>query len=82
MSSSSSLFASSISFSDSAYGSSSPSFFGLSRAWSRSTSISLAKVRRSGTVGRNTDAVSPRRRDRTKRPTAWAKKSGVEMVVA
>ncbi len=33
-------------------------------------------------VGRNTDAVSPRRRDRTKRPTAWAKNSGVEMVVA
>ncbi len=33
-------------------------------------------------VGRNTDAVSPRLRDRTKRPTAWAKKSGVEMVVA
>ena len=33
-------------------------------------------------VGRKTDAVSPRRRDRTKRPTAWAKKSGVEMVVA
>ena len=36
----------------------------------------------SGSVGRNTDAVSPRRRDRTKRPTAWAKNSGVEIVVA
>ena len=33
-------------------------------------------------VGRKTDAVSPRRRDRTKRPTACAKNSGVEMVVA
>ena len=33
-------------------------------------------------VGRNTDAVSPRRRDRTKRPTACAKNSGVEIVVA
>ncbi len=33
-------------------------------------------------VGRNTEAVSPRLRDRTNRPTACAKKSGVEMVVA
>ena len=33
-------------------------------------------------VGRKTEAVSPRRLDRTKRPTAWAKKRGVEMVVA
>lgn len=33
-------------------------------------------------VGRKTDAVSPRRRERTKRPTAWAKNRGVEMVVA
>ena len=32
--------------------------------------------------GKNTDAVSPRLRARTKRPTAWAKKSGVEVVVA
>ena len=30
-----------------------------------------------GTVGRKTVANSPRRRARTKRPTAWAKKSGV-----
>ena len=37
---------------------------------------------RCGTDGRNTDAVSPRSRARTKRPTAWAKNSGVEVVVA
>ena len=48
-------------------------------AWSRSTSISAAWPSRSGTDGRNTDAVSPRRRARTKRPTAWAKNSGVEV---
>ena len=36
----------------------------------------------SATDGRNTDAVSPRPRARTKRPTAWAKNSGVEVVVA
>ena len=35
-----------------------------------------------GTDGRNTDAVSPRARARTNRPTAWAKNSGVEVVVA
>ena len=40
--------ASASSFSDSAYGSSSPSFFGLSRTWSRSTSISLAKLEEVG----------------------------------
>ena len=33
-------------------------------------------------MGRKTEAVSPRRRARTKRPTAWAKKSGVEVDVA
>jgi hypothetical protein len=37
---------------------------------------------RIGTLGRNTDAVSPRRRARTKRPIAWAKKSGVDELVA
>lgn len=35
-----------------------------------------------GMVGRKTEAVSPRLRDRTKRPTACAKNSGVEIVVA
>ena len=35
-----------------------------------------------GTDGRNTEAVSPRFRARTKRPTAWAKNSGVEVDVA
>lgn len=33
-------------------------------------------------MGRNTEAVSPRLRERTKRPTACAKNSGVEIVVA
>ena len=83
MTSSSARFASSRSFSSSAYGSSSsPAFFGLSSTWSRWTSISAANDSSIGMVGRNTDAVSPRRRDRTKRPTACAKNSGVEMVVA
>ena len=50
--------------------------------WSRSTSISEAWPSRVGTDGRKIDAVSPRVRARTKRPTAWAKNSGVEVVVA
>ena len=50
--------------------------------WSRWTSISAACSSSVGTDGRNTDAVSPRARARTKRPTAWAKNSGVEVVVA
>ena len=50
--------------------------------WSRCTSISEAKPSRLGTEGRNTEAVSPRLRARTKRPTAWAKNSGVDTVVA
>ena len=33
-------------------------------------------------LGRKIDAISPRRRARTKRPTAWAKYSGVEVEVA
>ena len=41
---------------------------GRSSAWSRSTSISPARCSRAGTVGRKTDAVSPRRRARTNRP--------------
>ncbi|CAM5589044.1 hypothetical protein SBADM41S_06313 [Streptomyces badius] len=83
VSSSSSFSASARSLSSSEKGfSSSLPFFGLSRTWSRSTSISLAKSRSIGMVGRKTDAVSPRRRERTNRPTAWAKKRGVEMVVA
>ena len=53
-----------------------------SSAWSRSTSISAACCSSSGTDGRNTEAVSPRRRARTNRPTAWAKNSGVEVDVA
>ena len=55
---------------------------GLPRTWSRSTSISAACRSRGGTVGRNTEASSPRRRARTKRPTAWAKNSGVAVFVA
>jgi hypothetical protein len=55
---------------------------GLSRAWSRSASISLASCISAGTDGRNTEAVSPRLRARTKRPTAWAKNSGVDVDVA
>ena len=53
-----------------------------SSAWSRSSSIVAAWLRMTGTEGRKTDAVSPRRRARTKRPTAWAKNSGVEVDVA
>ena len=52
------------------------------RTWSRSTSISEAKPSSEVTEGRKIDAVSPRLRARTKRPTAWAKKSGVAVVVA
>ncbi len=35
-----------------------------------------------GTDGRKMLAVSPGRRDRTKRPIAWAKNSGVDALVA
>ena len=45
-------------------------------------SSSAAYPSRLGTDGRNTEAVSPRPRARTNRPTAWAKNSGVEVVVA
>lgn len=45
-------------------------------AWSRSVSISLASIMSWGTEGRKTEAVSPRLRERTKRPMAWAKKRG------
>ena len=55
---------------------------GRLRAWSRSSSIVAAWLRITGTDGRNTDAVSPRRRARTNRPTACAKNSGVEVDVA
>ena len=44
--------------------------------------MSEANSSRCGTDGRKTDAVSPRERARTKRPTACAKKSGVDVVVA
>jgi hypothetical protein len=45
--------------------------------------LQIAASRSSGgTDGRNTDAVSPGRRARTKRPTAWAKNSGVDALVA
>jgi hypothetical protein len=50
--------------------------------WSRWASSSLASPSSTGTLGTNTDAVSPGRRDRTNRPTAWAKNSGVEALVA
>ena len=42
----------------------------------------VASSRIWGTDGRNTVAVSPRLRARTKRPIAWAKNSGVEADVA
>jgi hypothetical protein len=60
--------------------SASPGF--LPRMWSRWRSRVDACARMIGTVGRNTVAISPRRRVRTKRPTAWAKNSGVEVAVA
>ena len=59
-----------------------PSRSGRSSTWSRSASISAAYCSSEGTEGRNSEAVSPRRRARTNRPTAWAKNSGVEMLVA
>ena len=46
------------------------------------SSIAAACASSVGTEGRNTDAVSPRRRARTNRPTACAKNSGVDVVVA
>jgi hypothetical protein len=55
---------------------------GPSRAWSRCFSISAASSISDGTDGRNTDAVSPGLRARTKRPTACAKNSGVCVEVA
>jgi hypothetical protein len=42
----------------------------------------LANAMSGGTDGRKTEAVSPRFRDRTKRPTAWAKNRGVDVEVA
>ena len=80
----SSRFASSSasSSSPSAIGSISSSVVWRSRAWSRSTSISLASIISCGTDGRKTDAVSPRLRARTKRPIACAKKRGVLVLVA
>ena len=50
--------------------------------WSRAASISPARASSGVTEGRKTEAVSPRARERTKRPTAWAKNSGVEVEVA
>ena len=43
--------------------------------------LSCVLLRITGTEGRKTDAVSPRRA-RTKRPTAWAKNNGVDVDVA
>ena len=60
----------------------SSSLAGRSRAWSRSVSSSAASASSGVTEGRNTLAVSPGRRARTKRPMAWAKNSGVEVEVA
>ena len=64
--------------------SSQPSFSrcGLPSTWSRCASSSLASSSSTGTLGRNTLAVSPGRRARTNRPMAWAKNSGVEALVA
>ena len=64
--------------------SSQPSFSrcGLPSTWSRSASISLASSSSTGTLGRNTLAVSPGRRARTNRPTACAKNNGVDALVA
>ena len=50
--------------------------------WSRSASSSAAKPSSTGTDGRNTEAVSPRRRTRTNRPIACAKNSAVDTDVA
>ena len=50
--------------------------------WLRCTSICDARSNKTGTDGRNTDAVSPGLRERTKRPMAWAKNSGVDELVA
>ena len=50
--------------------------------WSRSVSSSAANPSSTGTEGRNTEAVSPRRRARTNRPIACAKNSGVDTDVA
>ena len=50
--------------------------------WSRSASSSAANPSRTGTEGRNTEAVSPRLRARTNRPTAWAKYRAVDTLVA
>ena len=55
---------------------------GSPSTWSRCASSSLARPSSTGTDGTNTDAVSPGRRDRTNRPTACAKNSGVEALVA
>ena len=64
--------------------SSQPSFSrsGLPSTWFRSASIWLASSSNTGTLGTNTLAVSPGWRARTNRPTAWAKNSGVEALVA
>lgn len=55
---------------------------GSPSTWLRWASSSLASCSRLGTDGRKMLAVSPGRRDRTNRPTAWAKNSGVEALVA
>jgi len=48
----------------------------------RWASNSLASCSRLGTDGTKMLAVSPGRRERTKRPTACAKNSGVDALVA
>ncbi len=63
-------------------GRSSVSRCGLPSTWLRWASISLASSSRLGTDGRKMLAVSPGRRDRTNRPIAWAKNSGVDALVA
>ncbi len=55
---------------------------GSPSTWLRCASSSLASCSRLGTDGKKMLAVSPGRRDRTNRPMACAKYSGVEALVA
>ncbi len=59
---------------------------GLGRAVQRVVALDLrsseARPSSTETLGRKTEAVSPRRRARTNRPTACAKNSGVAVAVA
>ena len=71
-------------FACSSSSSSQPSFsvFSLPKTWSRDFSMCSARPSSTGTEGKNTEAVSPGMRERTKRPIAWAKNKGVDAEVA